>query len=194
VTGVQTCALPIFAAARGIVETHGGEILVRSEPNRGSTFLIAFPVAPEAPPDRKTPEYAKRVTPGTVLLAEDENDVREIVGAMLRSSGYGVIEARDGIEALEMFRGRSGEIDLVIVDLMMPRMSGEQAFAEMRRIRPGVRGLLASGYDESGRILEIVESGFGGFLQKPFRMRELVAKVEEIIGRRERGEDTGDKG
>jgi CheY-like chemotaxis protein len=110
---------------------------------------------------------------------------------MLRSAGYLVIEARNGIEALELYRARFREIDLVLLDLMMPRMTGEQAFGEMRRIHPEVRGLLASGYDESGRLREIVADGFGGFLRKPFRLRELVGKVEEILGRSEHGEGPG---
>jgi YesN/AraC family two-component response regulator len=93
-----------------------------------------------------------------------------------------VLEARNGAEALEMFRERFGEIDLVLLDRMMPRMTGDRVFAEMRRISPGVRGLLASGYDESGRIREIVAAGFGGFLQKPFRRQELGKKVRELLG------------
>ncbi|PWB60736.1 MAG: hypothetical protein C3F14_12690 [Deltaproteobacteria bacterium] len=180
-----------LAAVRGIVESHDGEILVRSEPGRGTTFLVGFPAVPETPAAASPRESPRRGGPATILAADDEDDVREIMSAMLRSAGYRVIEARNGIEALERFRGRSGEIDLVLLDLMMPGMSGEQAFAEMRRIRPGVRGLLASGYDESGRLREIVADGFGGFLRKPFRLRELVGKVEEILGGREHGEGPG---
>lgn len=180
-----------LAAVRGIVESHDGEILVRSEPGKGTTFLVGFPTVPETPVAGNPRESQRRGGPATILVADDEDDVREIVSAMLRSAGYPVVEARNGIEALELFRGRSREIDLVLLDLMMPGMTGEQAFVEMRRIRPEVRGLLASGYDESGRIREIVADGFGGFLRKPFRLRELVGKVEEILGRREHGEGPG---
>jgi CheY-like chemotaxis protein len=123
-----------------------------------------------------------------ILVADDEDDVREVVCAMLQSFGYRVIEARNGVEAVELFRERFREIDLVMLDLMMPRMTGDRVFAEMRRISPGVRAILASGYDESGRVREIVASGFGGFLQKPFRRRELGRKIEEILGNPGRGE------
>jgi PAS domain S-box-containing protein len=180
-----------LAAVRGIVESHDGEILVRSEPGKGTTFLVGFPAGSEGPAGGNPRESTRREGSATILVADDEDDVRDIVSAMLRSAGYRVIEARNGIEALETFRERPGEIDLVLLDLMMPRMTGEQTFAEMRRIRPGVRGLLASGYDESGRIREIVADGFGGFLRKPFRLRELVGKVEEILGGREHGETPG---
>jgi len=177
-----------LAAVRGIVESHDGEILVRSDPGKGTTFLVGLPAASGPPAEGETPETPQRSLAGTVLVADDEDDVREVVGAMLRSFGYRVIEARNGVEALELFRERLREIDLVLLDLMMPRMTGDQVFAEMRRISPGVRGLLASGYDESGRIREIVADGFGGFLRKPFRRDELGQKVEEILGNRGRGE------
>jgi PAS domain S-box-containing protein len=177
-----------LAAVRGIVDSHDGAILVRSEPGRGTTFLVGFPAASGAPAERECAEAPPRSGAETILIADDEDDVREVVGAMLRSFGYRVLEARDGAEALELFRERCAGIDLVLLDMMMPRMTGDRVFAEMRRISPGVRGLLASGYDESGRIREIVAEGFGGFLQKPFRRSELGRKVEEILGNPGRGE------
>jgi CheY-like chemotaxis protein len=172
-----------LAAVRGIVENHDGEILVRSEPGKGTTFAIGFPAARSAPVEEQESRASRPAgSSGVVLVADDENDVRETVAAMLQSLGYRVIEARSGMEALEVFRERSGEIDLVLLDLMMPRMTGDQAFAEMQRISPGVRGILASGYDESERIREVLAGGLGGFLRKPFRRSELGRKVAEILG------------
>ncbi|MBI5576845.1 MAG: PAS domain S-box protein [Deltaproteobacteria bacterium] len=178
-----------LAAVRGIVEIHDGEISVRSLPGKGTTFTIALPAAPETPAygeEREDPADGRN---GTILVADDEDDVREVVSAMLRSFGYRVIEARNGVEAVELFRERHREIALVLLDLMMPWMNGDRAFSEMRRICPWVRALLASGYDESERIREIVAEGFQGFLQKPFRRAELGRKVEEVLGGRGRGDD-----
>jgi len=171
-----------LAAIRGIVENHGGEIRVGSRPGEGSTFTVLLPASVER---RKSVRLAGRSPhsgTGRILLADDEPDVRAVVSAMLVSLGYSVVEARDGQEAVELFRQRHAEIDLVLLDLVMPRLTGEAALAEMRRISPGVRAILASGYDESGRIHEIVAAGFGGFLQKPFRRQDLGEKVAEVLG------------
>ena len=170
-----------LAAIRGIVDNHGGEIRVVSRDGMGTTCTVLLPVstvpAAEKPPSAKgNPAGA-----GRVLLADDEDDVRSVVHAMLESLGYEVIEARDGLEAVEIFRRRAGEIDLVILDLVMPRLTGEAALRQMRRIAPAVPAILVSGYDESGRIREIVAAGFGGFLQKPFRRQDLGKKVCEIL-------------
>jgi CheY-like chemotaxis protein len=182
-----------LAAVRGIVESHDGEILVRSVPGKGTTFVIGFPAATGVSAEETSAEPPWLGGEGTILVADDEDDVREVMGAMLRSFGYRVIVARNGVEALELFRERFREIALVLLDMMMPRMTGEQTFDEMRRISPGVKGLLASGYDESGRIREIVAKGFGGFLQKPFRRIELGRKVEEVLGNRRRAEGSGQR-
>ena len=108
--------------------------------------------------------------------------MRSVVRAMLESLGYSVVEAGDGWEAVEQFRKHHPDIDLVLMDLVMPRLSGEGALAEIRRIAPGVPVILISGYDESGRVDEIVESGFGGFLRKPFRRQDLESRIGEALG------------
>jgi two-component system, cell cycle sensor histidine kinase and response regulator CckA len=171
-----------LAAIRGIVDNHGGEIRVVSREGKGTTCTVLLPVsavpaAAEPPSMEGQPAGA-----GRVLLADDEEDVRGVVHAMLETLGYEVIEARDGLEAVEIFRRRAAEIDLVILDLVMPRLTGEAALGQMRRIAPAVPAILVSGYDESGRIREIVAAGFGGFLQKPFRRQDLGKKVREVLG------------
>ncbi len=169
-------------AVRGIVETHEGEILVRSEPGKGTTFRIGLPAASGIPDAADASGVRAPLRAGQILVVDDEEDVRGVVCSMLRSFGHRVIESGDGIQAIELFRDRFREIDLVILDLMMPRMTGDRIFAEMRRICPGVRAILASGYDESGIVREVVSGGFCGFLQKPFRRQELGRKIEEILG------------
>jgi len=171
-----------LAAVRGIVEGHGGSIRVTSEAGKGTTFALSFPaVAGEAPAAERKETFPVCGT-GIILVADDEEDVRAMVRAMLESFGYRVLEARDGKEAVDLYRERNGQIDLVLLDMMMPRMTGEQAFAEIRRISPSARAVLASGYDDRGRIAEVLASGFSGFLQKPFRRRELGQKVSEALG------------
>jgi PAS domain S-box-containing protein len=171
-----------LAAVRGILEGHGGSIRVTSEAGKGTTFTLSFPAVDGEAPVVERKETFPVCGTGTILVADDEEDVRAMVRAMLESFGYRVLEARDGKEAVDLYRERNGRIDLVLLDMMMPRMTGEQAFAEIRRISPSARAVLASGYDDRGRIAEVLASGFSGFLQKPFRRRELGQKVSEALG------------
>jgi len=182
-----------LAAVRGIVESHDGLIRVASEVGRGTTFSLTFPaVAGESPVEERGETFPLCGT-GTILVADDEDDVRSMVRAMLESFGYRVLEARDGKEAVDLYREKSGEIDLLLLDMMMPRMTGEEAFAEIRGISPSVRAVLASGYDERGRIGEVVAAGFSGFLRKPFRRRELGQMVSDALGNGPREEASNGK-
>jgi PAS domain S-box-containing protein len=171
-----------LAAIRGIVENHGGEIRVASREGKGTTCTVLLPVSAVLPAASLPPKESQPAGAGRVLLADDEEDVRSVVHAMLETLGYEVIEARDGFEAVEIFRSRAAEIALVILDLVMPRLTGEAALRQMRQIAPAVPAILISGYDESERIRENAEAGFGGFLQKPFRRQDLGKKVRELLG------------
>jgi two-component system, cell cycle sensor histidine kinase and response regulator CckA len=171
-----------LAAIRGIVDSHGGEIRVVSREGKGTTCTVLLPVSDIPAAAEPLSAESPSAGAGRVLLADDEEDVRGVVRAMLDTLGYEVIEARDGLEAVEIFRRRAAEIDLVILDLVMPRLTGEAALGQIRRISPAVPAILVSGYDESGRIREIVAAGFGGFLQKPFRRQDLGKKVRELLG------------
>ena len=182
-----------LAAVRGIVESHDGLIRVTSEAGKGTTFSLTFPAVVGESPVEERGETFPLCGTGTILIADDEDDVRSMVCAMLESFGYRVLEARDGREAVDLYREKSGEIDLVLLDMMMPRMTGEEAFAAIRSISPSARAVLASGYDERGRIGEIVASGFSGFLRKPFRRGELGQKVSEALGNGPRKEASNGK-
>lgn len=182
-----------LAAVRGIVESHDGLIRVTSEVGKGTTFSLTFPAVVGESPVEERGETFPLCGTGTILIADDEDDVRSMVRAMLESFGYRVLEACDGREAVDLYREKSGEIDLVLLDMMMPRMTGEEAFAEIRSISSSARAVLASGYDERGRISEVVASGFSGFLRKPFRRRELGQKVSEALGNGPRKEASNGK-
>jgi len=171
-----------LAAIRGIVENHEGEIRAESRPGGGATFTVVLPASAERRKSIRQLTVGAAPGTGTILLAEDEQDVRSVVRAMLESLGYSVVEAGDGREAVEQFRQHRSEIDLVLMDMVMPRLSGEGALDEIRRIAPGVPAVLISGYDQGGRIDGIVESGFGGFLRKPFRRQDLESKIGEALG------------
>lgn len=164
------------------MENHGGAIRVYTEPGTGTVFSIGFPAAEGTPAAEEPREPPPLCGKGTILLADDEEDVRDVVRSMLESFGYTVVTAGDGQEAVEIFRERAGEVDLVLLDMMMPRMTGVEAFAEIRRISPDVRAILASGYDVRGSGSEFASEGFAAFLQKPFRRGELGRKVGEALG------------
>ncbi|GAB4366426.1 MAG: hypothetical protein Kow00128_09880 [Deltaproteobacteria bacterium] len=181
-----------LAALRGIVENHGGMIRVSTAPGGGTSVTIGFPAAEGKAPEEPAREPLPACGSGTILLADDEEDVREVVRAMLESFGYAVLTARDGREALEIFRERREAVDLVLLDMMMPGMTGAEAFAGMRRISPGIPGILASGYDVDGTSREFASAGFSAFLQKPFRRGELGRTVSDVLGKAGRAEKRGE--
>ena len=116
----------------------------------------------------------------TVLVVDDEDHVRNITELMLSQFGLEVLTAVDGLDGIKRVEEAGDRIDLVIMDLTMPRMNGERAFREMRRLRPGIRVLLTSGYNES-EATSLREAGIVGFLQKPFELEELLDVVHQAL-------------
>jgi PAS domain S-box-containing protein len=168
----------------GIVAQSGGQVFVTSEPGAGSTFTIYLPVhLDEIEPAAVLPPQAPARGGETVLLVEDEALVRQLTHEILRRNGYRVLEAADGAEALGVVRHFDGHIDLLLTDVVMPRMSGHELVELARPLRPAMRILYVSGYSEEaiarqGQLTEGIE-----LLSKPFTPGVLTAKIRELLDR-----------
>ena len=173
-----------LASAYGIVKAHGGYIDVESEKGQGTTFSLYFPTSEiRAKGAVKSTKHLTKGT-GTILLVDDEHMVLGVSVKMLEKLGYAVLEAKGGKEAIDIYEAHKNEIDLVILDMIMPGMGGGETYDRMKEINPDVRVLLSSGYSIDGEATEILKRGCHGFIQKPFKMEELLGKVMQTMGER----------
>jgi len=171
-----------LASAYGIIKNHGGIINVYSEKGEGTTFDIYLP-ASEKEVTTEEKKLADEILKGTetVLLVDDEAMILDVGEEMLKEMGYKVLLARSGKEAVKVYGKHKDEIDLVILDMIMPDMGGGEAYDRMKENSPKVKALLSSGYSIDGQATEILERGCDGFIQKPFSMKELSGKIREIL-------------
>ena len=172
-----------LATVYGVVKQSGGFIWVYSELGRGTTFKIYFPRV-DQPVDRLDLAPASAEAPRgseTILLTEDERDVREVAREFLESGGYTVIEARDGIEALGLVEKHEGAIDLLITDMVMPRMTGQELAARLKEQRPKLRMLYMSGYSERAAADSLRAEPGVRLLAKPFSRSALLRMVHELL-------------
>ncbi|MEJ2039220.1 MAG: PAS domain S-box protein [Desulfosarcinaceae bacterium] len=174
-----------LASAYGIIKNHGGFISVDSREGIGTTFTICLPASGEARPEHQPAlpenEAPAAVGTGTLLLVDDEDVIIEAVGDMLRHMGYQLFTASNGDEALDIFNAHRDDIDLVILDLVMPGMSGAEVFEQLIAIDPRAKVLLCSGFSVEGQAAMLLQRGCLGFIQKPFTMSQLSLKLTEIL-------------
>jgi PAS domain S-box-containing protein len=172
-----------LAAVLGIVRGHQGALKIYSEPGRGSTFKFLLPGQ-----TRKSEAQAVRSSEvwrhgtGTVLLIDDEEDVRVVVGRMLEWLGFEVLTAADGREGVELFRTQQAPIICVLMDMTMPHLSGPETYRQIQQLQADVRVILMSGYNEQEAVTQFAGKGLAGFLAKPFTPTELREKLWQALG------------
>ena len=174
-----------LASVYGIIKNHNGFINVYSEKGKGTTFNIYLPAS--TPDDQKDEDRELDVAGDilcteTVLLVDDEAMVLNVAGDMMRTMGYTVITASDGSTAVNLYRENHQRIDLVMLDMVMPDMSGSDVFDEIKKINPQAKVLLSSGYSLNGQASRIMERGCDGFIQKPFTLDEISTLLRQILG------------
>jgi CheY-like chemotaxis protein len=166
----------------GILRGHRAGLQIHSEVGRGSSFKAFFPAAQGQADAGKALDRAGEVAlKGTVLLVDDEPAVLDTLGPALEALGFRVLLAKDGVEAVARFQADPGAIDLVLMDLTMPRMDGREAFQAIRRIRPDARVVLSSGYTEQESVQAFMGQGLAGFLQKPYTLQALRAALQKAL-------------
>jgi nitrogen-specific signal transduction histidine kinase/CheY-like chemotaxis protein len=171
-----------LSAMQGIVRGHKGGIRVYSEPGRGTTFKLIFPVGTgevaAADPD---PE-SHWIGSGTILVVDDEESVRQVAAELLQSLGFQVVTAVDGLDALARYRESGVPIRAVLMDLTMPHLDGVETFRELRRLDPACCVVLTSGYNEQEAIQDFLGKGLAGFVQKPFLREGLMNAMRQALG------------
>jgi PAS domain S-box-containing protein len=165
----------------GIVKGHKGFINVYSKPGRGATFNIYLPASTKEVGPKASVSSGVIRGSGTILLIDDEANVLRVVQRMLDHLGYRTVTAQSGKEAVDLYEMRKEEIDLVLLDMIMPEMSGERVFQILREMNPRIRVVLLSGYSINGHAKKIIDQGCRGFLQKPVSLAGLSQKINEVL-------------
>ena len=171
-----------LAAVRGIVRGHQGALHVASTPGQGSTFTLLLPPSPQALVAVETAPISPRQYSGKVLVIDDEATVRETTAGLLATFGFTVITAANGSSGIVHFCAGPANFVLVLLDLTMPGLTGDDTLATLRTIAPDVRVLLVSGFSDSARAARLAATGPVGFLQKPFTREALERKTREMLG------------
>jgi two-component system, cell cycle sensor histidine kinase and response regulator CckA len=166
----------------GIVTGHHGWIDVESSEGKGTKFRVYLPqFKGQAAKERETTNEALPHGKEKILIVDDQQIILDVGGAILKRAGYQVLTAEDGIKAIELYKANPDEIDLVILDLSMPRMSGRETLIELRKLNPKLKVMISSGYDDRNSITDLISKGACGFLQKPYRIHQILQAVRKVI-------------
>ncbi|MCX6360418.1 MAG: response regulator [Armatimonadetes bacterium] len=173
-----------LSTVAGIARGHGGGVTVESGPGRGCLFRLLLPISEEAPPRPAAAAPVSDERRGAVLLVDDEPAFRASTRAVLKRLGYDIVEAGDGVEAVEVYRAHSGGIRCLVSDISMPRMDGWETLAALRELTPGLPAILMSGYDQAEVMSGVHAEWPDVYLPKPFRMDELGEALRRALGPR----------
>ncbi|MEW6456816.1 MAG: MEDS domain-containing protein [Acidobacteriota bacterium] len=169
----------------GIVKNHDGYIDVASEEGKGTTVKIYFPALLNSPEKIKIFNEEKQETissgSGRILVVDDEELIRDLASDILKVLGYDVILAKDGMEAINIYKNEKDKIDLVLLDIIMPKLSGKETYLELKKINPDVKVIISSGYSKDGYAQEILDEGAHGFIQKPYQINQLGELLREVL-------------
>ena len=170
-----------LASVYGIIKNHDGIINVDSEEGEGTTFNIYLPATEKETIQKE--HLPEEVLKGaeTVLLVDDEDMIIDACEQLLEEMGYKVLIAKGGKDAIKVYKKNMDEIDMVILDMIMPDMGGGETYDKLKEINPKIKVLLASGYSIDGQASEILDRGCNGFIQKPFQMENLSRKIKEVL-------------
>ena len=170
-----------LASTYGIVKSHGGFIDVDSRKGHGSTFTVYLPASQKAIVSAKKSTEDLLKGSETILFVDDEDILTEFAEDLLGGLGYTVLIAGSGEEALEIYRKNRDRINLVLLDMVMPGMSGGETYDNLKSLNPDIKALLSSGYSIDGQAVAILDRGCNGFIQKPFKIIQLSQKIREIL-------------
>ena len=174
-----------LAAVRGIILSHGGTITVQTAIGSGSRFEILLPCVRQAEQEFRDPVIP--AVPGesekvmaTILIIDDEDMLRLPIASMLRRRGYSILETRDGAAGVDLFQAHAAEIEIVLLDLTLPGMSGGEILEKLRKIRPGIKVVLSTAYGRERAFRDVSESESVYYLRKPYKIDELIALLRKV--------------
>lgn len=170
-----------LAMAYGIVKSHKGFIHVSSTPGRGTSFSVYLPVARLEEDSEVQPETSDQMLRANILIVDDEELVAFMLAQHLQNLGCRTFNASNGQEALDILENHKHELDVAILDLNMPVMDGRETYEKMVELKPDIKVLISSGFTRNGSVEEILAKGAHGFIEKPFSLENITAKIREVL-------------